>query len=86
MQAVAQKSLSEQRKYTVAVNQRFKGGYITRAYGSPEEGMHALQLELTQRTYMDESHPFAYQPKRAGEIQPVLRKLLAALLEWAEDQ
>src|SRR5690242_17699072 len=35
--------------YTAAVNGRFKGGYITRHYGDPANGIHALQLELAQR-------------------------------------
>ncbi len=40
--------------YSKVVNGRFKGGYITRYYGKPEEGVNALQLELSQATYMNE--------------------------------
>src|SRR6185295_2029969 len=40
--------------YSSVLNGRFKGGYITRHYGRPTEGVHAVQLELTQCSYMDE--------------------------------
>ncbi len=83
--AVAQ-SISSQTEYTTAVNQRFKGGYITRAYGQPSQGVHALQLELSQRCYMREEHPFTYLPERAKHIQPVLEQLVGTLLSWAEQQ
>lgn len=63
------------------VNGRFKGGYITRHYGVPEQGIHAIQLEMTQHLYMDEEPPFAYHEARAAQIQPVLRAMLAAALD-----
>ena len=40
--------------YSKVINGRFKGGYITRAYGSPQNDVHAVQLELSQATYMNE--------------------------------
>jgi N-formylglutamate deformylase len=69
--------------FTVAVNGRFKGGHITRHYGRPELGIHAVQLEMCQSTYMDETPPFAYRPDRAGQVQPVLRAMLQAAVDWA---
>ena len=68
--------------YTAADNGRFTGGYITRHYGAPADGVHAIQLELSQRTYMDETHPFDYRPDRADAVRPVLRDLLATILAW----
>ena len=59
-------------------NGRFKGGHITRHYGAPAEGIDAVQLELSQRTYMDEDS-FAYDEARASRLQPLLRNLLAAM-------
>ena len=47
-------------------NGRFKGGYITRHYGQPARGVHALQLEMCQSTYMDETAPFGYRRRPGG--------------------
>ncbi|HET9650655.1 MAG TPA: N-formylglutamate deformylase [Usitatibacter sp.] len=75
--------LREAPRYRLAVNGRFKGGYITRHYGDPARGIHAVQLELAQRTYMRESPPYDYLPARADEVRPVLRRFVAAMLRWA---
>jgi N-formylglutamate deformylase len=69
--------LTAQREHSHIVNGRFKGGYITRHYGRPEEGVEAVQLELAQHTYMDES-TFDYQPLAAAPTQAVIRQLLEA--------
>ena len=66
-------------QYSHVVDGRFKGGYITRHYAAPETGVQAVQLELAQRTYMDEDS-FAYDPMRAEALQQVLRALLQAVL------
>ena len=68
--------------YTHVVNGRFKGGYITRHYGRPQESLHAVQLELAQRSYMDEAYPYHYDDALAAQVQPVLRRLLSTMLEW----
>lgn len=64
--------------YSWVVNGRFKGGYITRQYGNPAEGIHAVQLEMSQRIYMNEKSPFSYRPDLAAKLQPVLKRLLHA--------
>ncbi|BCQ25116.1 N-formylglutamate deformylase [Caballeronia sp. NK8] len=69
-------------RYSTVANGRFKGGYITRRYGRPGEGVHALQLELTQVSYMEESAPFAYDEARASRVQPLLRELVTAALAY----
>jgi N-formylglutamate deformylase len=66
--------------YTSVVNGRFKGGYITRHHGHPTERVHAIQLELCQCLYMDESAPFDYQPQHADRLQPVLKAMTEAAL------
>ena len=38
--------------YTSILNGRFKGGWTTRHYGRPSEGLHAIQMELAQSTYL----------------------------------
>lgn len=65
--------------YTTAFNGRFKGGYITRRYGNPAERVHAVQLELSQVTYMDEHPPWSYRTELADKIRPTLRRLLEIL-------
>jgi len=68
-------------RYSSVANGRFKGGYITRRYGQPASGVHAVQLELTQVTYMQESPPYAYDDERANAVQPLLRDLMSAALD-----
>ncbi len=67
-----------------ARNFRFKGGFITRGYGKPAEQVHALQLEMSQRIYMDESPPSGIVAERAVRLRPVLRASLAAFLSAAQ--
>jgi N-formylglutamate amidohydrolase len=69
--------------YTTVLNGRFKGGYITRTYGKPDDGVHAVQLELSQRTYMNEDPPFDLLPDVAAGVKPVLRAAVAAACDWA---
>ena len=70
--------------YSAVLNGRFKGGYITRQYGQPAQGIHAVQLEMTQCTYMQEQLPFDYLPDVAARVQPHLRALLEAALAFVE--
>lgn len=68
--------------FTHVLDGRFKGGYITRQYGRPGEHVHAVQLEMTWRAYMREQAPYAWDPTLASGVQPLLRQLLAAMLDW----
>jgi N-formylglutamate amidohydrolase len=70
------------RNYTSVLNGRFKGGYITRHYGRPTRNVQAVQLELAQRTYMQEEPPFRFEKMQADRVRTVLRRLVAAMLEW----
>jgi N-formylglutamate deformylase len=62
--------------YGAVLNGRFKGGYITRTYGDPAKGVHAVQLELSEATYMDESPPFDFREPLAVRLRPQLRALV----------
>lgn len=68
-------------EYTYAVNGRFKGGYNTRHYGDPTNGVHVVQLEMCQSTYMSEDAPFEYQPELADQVKPVVRGLVEVALD-----
>jgi len=72
----------EAEAYSSVLNGRFKGGYITRRYGCPTEGVHAVQLELSQSTYMDEDPPYGFRDDLAEAVRPTLRAILQAMLSW----
>jgi len=71
------------------VNGRFKGGWITRAYGQPDKGVHAVQMELACRAYIDEpsdplnetNWPPIYSDERAAATRDILRDVLEACVE-----
>lgn len=66
------------------LNGRFKGGYITRQYGRPNEGVHALQLEIAQRGYMDEA-TLHYEEALAAELRATLSAMLEAYMAAASE-
>ncbi len=79
----------EQSGQTWIANGRFKGGWTTRHYGAPEKGVHAVQMELAQRGYMDEPevpHEGCWPGTKHAHpaIEPSLRALIAACLTFAE--
>jgi formiminoglutamase len=72
-----------------AIDGRFKGGWITRRYGKPPEGVHALQMELACRAYMREpktvgpdNWPTPYEPAYAAATRGVLETIFATILNW----
>ena len=77
--------LDQQDGYRWVANGRFKGGYITRQYGQPETGIHAVQMEMTQACYMDERPPFPWDAERAAPAQQVVAKLLEVALGWISE-
>lgn len=66
--------------YSAVLNGRFKGGYITRQYGNPANGVHAVQLELSEATYMKEKAPYKFRDDLAKRLRPQLRTLLELFL------
>ncbi len=70
--------------YSHVLNGRFKGGHITRHYGDPANHIHAVQLELTQSTYMEEFVPFHYRPDLAEPTRVVLKALLEGMIAWGK--
>lgn len=82
MRAALAEVLANQDAFTHVVDGRFKGGHITRHYGQPAQGVHAVQLEMCWSTYMAETPPFRVDPARTATLEPVLRALLQTLLDW----
>lgn len=83
--AEAVKVLAAASGFTHVHNGRFKGGYITRHYGRPADGLHALQLEIAQACYMDEARLEHWDAARAAPLDAVLRQLVEILLRWRPD-
>ena len=76
--------LAAQPHFSWVVDGRFKGGYITRHYGRPEQGVQAVQLEMGWQCAMDEAMPASGEPRldpaRVARLQPVLEALLRTML------
>jgi N-formylglutamate deformylase len=67
-------------------NGRFKGGWTTRHYGRPERGVHAVQMELAQRTYLAaEAPPWAWDAERAERLREHLGNILHTLAAMVPD-
>ena len=76
----------QQSQFSHVLNGRFKGGYITRAYGQPAADIHAVQLELAQVNYMDETPPYAWSETRAPQLQTLLKQMLEGMVAWGSEQ
>jgi len=74
--------LAAQSRFSYVVNGRFKGGHITRSYGAPASGVHALQIELSQSAYMDEDRAI-YDENRAAPLRELLQRMVEAMLQFA---
>lgn len=68
--------------YSHVVNGRFKGGWTTRYYARPQDGIHTIQIELAQSTYMDEVAPWTYRQAKANELRTQLKQILTFLNNW----
>lgn len=80
--AALQQALARQSRFSWVFNGRFKGGYITRHYGHPDDGIEAVQLETAQRAYMAEPDgPF--EPDRAAPLQQQIQRLIEVALGGA---
>lgn len=85
LRAALARTLEARHGYTHVIDGRFKGGYITRHYGRPQHGVHAVQLEMCWSTYMAERPPYEVDPTRAARLAPVLRSLMGTALAWRPD-
>jgi N-formylglutamate deformylase len=71
--------------FTRALNGRFKGGWTTRHYGDPARGIHAIQMELAQSTYMIEHPPWTWDDRGAGQVREQLSRILNALRDLSRN-
>jgi formiminoglutamase len=76
-------------RFSRVTNGRFRGGHITRHYGNPAGGVHAVQMELGIRGYMDEpapdTIPAGLDAARAAPMRGVLTQILKACLAFASE-
>jgi N-formylglutamate deformylase len=68
-------------EWSWVVNGRFKGGFITRKYGDPAKGVHAIQLELCQSLYMEENEPFQWREDLAQRSGPFVLSAVERAVE-----
>jgi N-formylglutamate deformylase len=71
--------LGRQQRFTFVSNGRFKGGYITRHYGQPSAGVHAIQLEIAQCAYLDEARTPEFDQSFARPLSTLLEEILSSL-------
>jgi N-formylglutamate deformylase len=89
--AAAVEAACDATEFSRVTNGRFKGGWTTRHYGRPAEGVHAIQMELACRGYMDEPPglltskiwPTPYLDDRAAPMRAALTNVLTACLDFA---
>jgi N-formylglutamate deformylase len=74
--------LVQQNSHSQVVDGRFKGGHITRHYGQPAQGVHAVQMEMGWHCCMAPEPPWAWDEAAAQQVRPVLQGLLQAMLDW----
>lgn len=76
LQGVVQRHCAQAQGFTHVVNGRFVGGWTTRHYGKPDQGVHAIQMELAQSNYMQQSPPWAWENDRATRLRAILGPML----------
>lgn len=70
--------------YNQVLNGRFKGGFITRGFGNPSENIHAIQLELSQATYLNDDAltqgRYELDAEKSAAVKSQLKAILSAIL------
>lgn len=81
----------ETTSFTRVTNGRFRGGFITRQYGQPAKGVHAIQMELACRSYLPETighvdetnWPPLFDNAHAASMTAALSQVLQACVHFA---
>ncbi|MBD3582858.1 N-formylglutamate amidohydrolase [Flavobacterium selenitireducens] len=66
--------------FEVNHNIPFKGGYITRFFGQRQDNIHALQLEMAKKNYMDDSET-EYHEGRAEGMRALLKDMFTNIID-----
>jgi len=75
--------LCSQSPFGTVLNGRFKGGWTTRHYADPSNGVHTIQMETAQNAYLtEEKTPWTYDPQKADELRPVLVSILTHMTNY----
>lgn len=82
MRAAVTHVFAAQSEFSHVLDGRFKGGHITRHFGKPGEGVHAVQLEMCWRAYMRQTPPYRWHDAQAARVTPLLREFVETLLGW----
>ncbi len=66
--------------FTSVTNARFKGGWTTRHYGNPAEGIHCIQMEVAQSAYLEtEQAPFTLSHEKSARLREALARVFAGI-------
>ncbi|CAI9119238.1 N-formylglutamate deformylase [Brytella acorum] len=83
LMAPIMESVGKQVRYTHVLNGRFKGGYTTRHYGRPPEGLHAIQLEKAQNVYLDgQRAPWPISETKLRDMAGIVAGFLRQAKAW----
>jgi N-formylglutamate deformylase len=80
IEALVEDICARESRFSHVVNGRFKGGWTTRHYGNPEKGYHAIQMELAQCNYIQETAPWDYDASKADKLRVTLHSILQDIL------
>lgn len=68
------------------VNGRFKGGWTTRHYGVPQDGVHAIQMEIAQSAYLSaQAAPWLFDAEKARAMRNTLKEMLIEISAFARE-
>ncbi len=71
--------------FSFSHNRPFKGGHLTRYFGKPQNGVNALQLEMSQRIYMNEKDD-EYEEVKASRVQEVLINFFDSMIDFLKKE
>lgn len=69
--------------FSVRSNEPYKGGWITRHYGRPDRGVHAIQIEVRRDIYMNE-RTFAIRQDGLDRLAEACSELLPRCAQFDE--